>query len=452
MTTTETDTRTYILDTNVLLADPDALHRFDEHHVVLPLVVIEELDRKKTLLDTVGRNARMTLRQIEEIRVASGGGLREAVPMPGGGSLRIESNHVDVELPSYLDETLADHRILKVALGLDGVLVTKDAALRIKGAQLGVTVEDYRGDQAQVYEHEDGVREIEVEAELLDLLHRDGKIVLTAADIADAALYVNACLVLKAGRSASGLGRVKDIDDEGNATVTRVFGHRNVFGMSPRDVRQTFAIDLLLDPSVPCVSLMGMAGTGKTFLALAAGLEQVLEATAYRRMSVYRPLVAVGRQEVGFLPGDLGEKLAPWMAAVHDNLYALLRRDDARGGGGAREHRQVQSTIESLVDRGQVEMAAITYLRGRSITEEFVVVDEAQNIELAALKVVLTRMAQGSKVVFCGDLGQVDNPYISPYGGMAALIEKMKGSPLFGHVTLTKGVRSPLAEHAAHIF
>jgi PhoH-like ATPase len=220
--------------------------------------------------------------------------------------------------------------------------------------------------------------------------------------------------------------------------------------MSPRDVRQTFAIDLLLDPSVPCVSLMGMAGTGKTFLALAAGLEQVLEAGAYRRLSVYRPLVAVGRQEVGYLPGDLDEKLAPWMAAVHDNLYALLRRD---GTPGARDHRQVQIAVDdALLDRGQLELAAITYLRGRSITDEFVIIDEAQNIELSALRVVLTRMASGSKVVFCGDLGQVDNPYISPYGGMAALIEKLKGTPLFGHVTLTKGVRSPLAEHAALLF
>ncbi|MDX1621786.1 MAG: PhoH family protein, partial [Nitriliruptorales bacterium] len=211
-----------------------------------------------------------------------------------------------------------------------------------------------------------------------------------------------------------------------------------------------FAIDLLLDPDVPCVSLMGMAGTGKTFLALAAGLEQVVDATTYRRLSVYRPLIAVGRQEIGYLPGDLDEKLAPWMAAVHDNLYALLRRDDV--GRASREHRQISATIESLVDRGQLELAAITYLRGRSITDEFVVVDEAQNIELSALKVVLTRMATGSKVVFCGDLGQVDNPYISPYGGMAALIEKLKGTSLFGHVTLAKGVRSPLAEYAATIY
>jgi PhoH-like ATPase len=456
MTDRAADRQTYVLDTCVLLADPGALHRFDEHQVVLPLVVIEELDRKKTLLDDVGRNARLALRAIEELRVASGGGLREALPLPGGGTVRIESNHVDVELPPYLDRSMADHRILCVALGLRGTLVTKDAALRIKGSQLGVEVEDYRGDTARVEEHTTGILELDTDPQALDELHRDGKVQLDAeltdlGAVPGGELWPNACLVLKAGRSSSGLGRVIDVDDDGLVTVHKVQGHRSAFGMTPRDVRQTFAIDLLLDPDVPCVSLMGMAGTGKTFLALAAGLEQVLEATAYRRLSVYRPLIAVGKQEVGYLPGDLDEKLAPWMAAVHDNLYALLRTDNP-GGRGAREHRQIQSTIESLVDRGQLELAAITYLRGRSITDEFVVVDEAQNIELSALKVVLTRMAAGSKVVFCGDLGQVDNPYISPYGGMAALIEKMKGSPLFGHVTLSKGVRSPLAEHAANIF
>jgi PhoH-like ATPase len=224
--------------------------------------------------------------------------------------------------------------------------------------------------------------------------------------------------------------------------VERVPGHVRAFGVEPKNVRQTVALHQLLDPDIPAVSLMGMAGTGKTFLALAAALEQVLEQGRYRRVSVYRPLVAVGRQEVGYLPGDLNEKLAPWMAAVHDNLYALF--SDA-GVEGARH------AIEELVDRGELEMAAVTYLRGRSITGEFVIIDEAQNLELPTLKVILTRMSRDSKVVFCGDLTQVDNPYISPFGGMAALIEKFKGSALFGHVTLEKTVRSPLAEMAANV-
>jgi PhoH-like ATPase len=437
----------YVLDTCVLLADPRALYRFEEHEVVLPLVVVEELDRNKTRMDEVGRNARTAVRLLEELRIRSGSGLREAVDLPGGGTLRVEGNHVEEALPPYLDPAKPDHRILSVALALGGTLVTKDGALRIKGSQLGVAVEDYRADTVQVDEHYTGVTELEVDADVVATLHRDGKVTLAVG----AAATLNGALVLKAGRSISGLGRIVGLDGSGQATVQRVPGSPRAFGVAPRDVRQTFALDLLTDPAVPCVSLMGMAGTGKTFLALAAGLEQVVEARGYRRLSVYRPLVAVGRQEVGYLPGDLEEKLQPWMAAVYDNLYSLFRRDD-EGGMGRDDHRAVQGAIDALVDRGQLEMAAITYLRGRSITDEFVIVDEAQNLELPTLKVILTRMAGGSKVVFCGDLSQVDNPYISPFGGMAALIEKLKGTDLFGHITLSKGVRSPLAELAATTF
>ena len=445
----------YVLDTCVLLADPRALYRFDEHEVVLPLVVIEELDGNKTRMDEVGRNARTAVRLIEELRERSSSGLRDPIDLPGGGCLRVEGNHVDTSLPPYLDPLKPDHRILAVALGIGGILVTKDGALRIKGSQLGVEVEDYRADTVEVDEHYTGIGEVEIERPHLDTLHRDGKVVLDVASLggSDDTYWLNQCLVLKSGRSASGLGRVTDVAD-GAVTVTRVAGSPRAFGVAPRDVRQTFALDLLTDPTVPCVSLMGMAGTGKTFLALAAGLEQVLEARAYRRLSVYRPLVAVGRQEVGYLPGDLDEKLSPWMAAVHDNLYSLFRRDDEHDtfGGGATNHRHVQEAVDALLERGQLEMAAITYLRGRSITDEYVIVDEAQNLELPTLKVILTRMAHGSKVVFCGDLSQVDNPYISPFGGMAALIEKLKGTALFGHVTMSKGVRSPLAELAATAF
>ena len=439
-------TVSYVLDTCVLLADPRALYRFDEHEVVLPLVVVEELDRNKTRMDEVGRNARTAVRLIEELRQRSDSGLREAVALPAGGTLRVEGNHVDTVLPSYLDPGKPDHRILAVALALGGTLVTKDGALRIKGSQLGVEVQDYRADTVDVDEHYTVIAEVATDRETLDRLHADGKATL-AVDEADH--WLNQCLVLRAGGSSSGLARVVDVRP-GSVTAVRVAGSPRVFGVSPRDVRQTFALDLLTDPSVPCVSLMGMAGTGKTFLALAAALELVLEARAYRRMSVYRPLVAVGRQEVGYLPGDLEEKLSPWMAAVHDNLYSLFRTSD-QPGSFANSHQHIQGAVDALLDRGQLEMAAITYLRGRSITDEFVIVDEAQNLELPTLKVILTRMAAGSKVVFCGDLSQVDNPYISPYGGMAALIETLKGTQLFGHVTMSKGVRSPLAELAATV-
>ena len=444
---------TFVLDTCVLLADPHALYRFDEHEVVLPLVVVEELDQQKTRMDEVGRNARTALRLIEELRGRSSSGLREPIGLPQGGTLRVEGNHVDSTLPPYLDPTKPDHRILSVAVGLRGTLVSKDGALRIKGRQLGVEVEDYKADTVQVDERYTGIAEIEIGAAALDTFHRDGKLELGDGVEVPGDLWLNQCVVLRAGASASGLARVVACSSGQPAIVDRVGGRPRVFGVSPRDVRQTFALDMLMDPSIPCVSLMGMAGTGKTFLALAAGLEQVVEAGAYRRLSVYRPLVAVGRQEVGYLPGDLDEKLQPWMAAVYDNLYSLFRGDDASGQWPAgNNHHQVQSAVDALLDRGQLEMAAITYLRGRSITDEFVIIDEAQNLELPTLKVILTRMAAGSKVVFCGDLSQVDNPYISPYGGLAALIEKMKGSSLFGHVTMSKGVRSPLAELAARTF
>jgi PhoH-like ATPase len=430
---------TFVLDTCVLLADPQSPLRFDEHDVVLPLVVIEELDRKKTRMDEVGANARAAIRLLEEMGASRLGGLKDPVQLPGGGTLRIELNGiVSDRLPAVLDPQTPDHRILATCLNLEGlspVLVTKDASLRIKGAQLGVPVQDYRADTVPVEQLHSGVVEMDTEGAIIDRLYDEGKIELGGLEA-----MVNQFVLLRSGTSRSALARV--VQAEPIVVVERVPTHVRAFGIEPKNLRQTVALHQLLDPDIPAVSLMGMAGTGKTFLALAAALEQVLEQGRYRRVSVYRPLIAVGRQEVGYLPGDLGEKLAPWMAAVHDNLYALFSDAGIDGANHA---------VEELIDRGELEMAAVTYLRGRSITGEFVIIDEAQNLELPTLKVILTRMARDSKVVFCGDLSQVDNPYISPFGGLAALIEKFKGSPLFGHVTLERSVRSPLAEMAATI-
>ncbi len=430
----------YVLDTCVLLADPHAPLRFDEHSVVLPLVVIEELDRQKTRMDEVGANARSAIRLLENLGASHPGGLSTPADLPDGGTLRIELNGITSDrLPSALDPNTADHRILATCLnlvdaGTRTVLVTRDAALRIKGAQLGVPVEDYRGDTVQVDESYSGVAALDVPGDRIDELFASGKVIVDDPD-----LVMNQFVVLHGPGSQSGLGRV--VEDGARTVVTRVPGSRHVFGIETRNMRQAFALDLLMDPDVAAVSLMGMAGTGKTFLALAGALEQVLELGRYRRVSVYRPLVAVGRQEVGYLPGDLSEKLEPWMAAVHDNLYALFS-----GAEGS-----PRDAVDELFERDVLEMAAVTYLRGRSISGELVIVDEAQNLELPTLKVILTRMGAGSKVVFCGDLTQVDNPYISPFGGLAAMIEKFKGNPLFGHVTLDRTVRSPLAEYAAKI-
>ena len=429
-----------MLDTCVLLADPKSLLRFDEHDVVLPLVVIEELDRQKTRMDEVGANARSAIRLLEEMGASRSGGLSSPHTLPSGGTIRIELNGVHSDrLPEVLDPSTPDHRILATCLNLkdagrDAVLVTKDASLRIKSAQLEVDVEDYRGDTVQVDESYSGVLEVEVDADVIDQLYDSGKVV-----VPEIQGIINQYLVLKGPGSASALARVAEDGDD--PTAVRVAGSRHMFGIETKNLRQAFAADLLMDPDISAVSLMGMAGTGKTFLSLAAALEQVIELGRYRRVSVYRPLIALGRQEVGFLPGDLSEKLEPWMAAVHDNLYALF------GGEGANP----RDAVDELFERDVLEMAAVTYLRGRSITDELVIVDEAQNLELPTLKVILTRMAANSKVVFCGDLTQVDNPYISPFGGLAAMIEKLKGNPMFGHVTMERTVRSPLAELATQL-
>jgi PhoH-like ATPase len=318
--------------------------------------------------------------------------------------------------------------------GRESVLVTKDAALRIKGAQLGVSVEDYRGDTVQVDESYSGVVEVEVDQDVIDEIYDSGKAVIPELDG-----IVNQYVIVKGPGSASALARTAEHGLD--PVAVRVAGSRQMFGTETKNTRQAFAADLLLDPDISAVSIMGMAGTGKTYLSLAAGLEQVIEMGRYRKVSVYRPLVALGRQEVGFLPGDLDDKLEPWMAAIHDNLYALF------GGEGSNP----RHAVDELFDRDVLELAAVTYLRGRSITGELVIVDEAQNLELPTLKVILTRMGANSKVVFCGDLSQVDNPYVSPFGGLAALIEKFKGNSMFGHVTMERTVRSPLAELATQL-
>jgi PhoH-like ATPase len=412
---------TYVLDTSVLLSDPGAVGRFDEHDVVLPLVVISELEGKRDHPE-LGWFARQSLRMLDELRIRHGR-LDEALPV-GNGTVRVELNHVDTSaLPAGFRGDSGDSRILAVAAnlsaeGLDVVLVTKDLPLRVKAASIGLTAQEYRAELAVDTGHT-GMAELEVTAADLDGLYESGRLELPEA----AELPCHTGLVLLSPRG-SGLGRVAP-----DKSVRLVRGDRDAFGVHGRSAEQRVAIDLLLDPEVGIVSLGGRAGTGKSALALCAGLESVLERRAHKKVVVFRPLYAVGGQELGYLPGDAGEKMGPWAQAVFDTLGALVAPE----------------VVEEVMARGLLEVLPLTHIRGRSLHDAFVIVDEAQSLERGVLLTVLSRLGQGSRVVLTHDVAQRDNLRVGRHDGVAAVIEALKGHPLFAHVTLTRSERSPIA-------
>ncbi|MCU0268958.1 MAG: PhoH family protein [Acidimicrobiales bacterium] len=443
--TTEVATRV-VLDTSVLIADPESLLAFRDADAVIPLIVVEELDRHKTRLDDVGRAAREVIRTLEELRVANGGDIRHAVALPGGGTLRIETNGLLLdELASKgLDPHSPDNRILAAALGQRRggrtVLVSNDAALRIKAAQVGLeAAEHHRRRSTPEGHHRLGWTTLEVSPELIDDLYGSphGLLVegLAPTDVEQCSpLGANEFAVCRAG-SQSVL--VRHVD----GLLVPVPRHLEAWGLRPRSKEQQFALDLLLDPEVRVIALDGMAGTGKTILALAAGLEQVMESRSYDKLSVYRPVVPVGKAELGFLPGGLDEKLDPWMTAVTDALVALTE---------TRSHADARVLVEEMTARDKLSLEAVTYLRGRSLQGTFVVVDEAQNLEPTTLKTILTRVGEGTKVVFTGDTSQIDAPYLSERNNaIAVLIDAFGGENCFGHIRLTHCERSEVASLAA---
>ncbi len=418
-------TRTYVLDTSVLLSDPGALRRFDEHEVVLPVVVITELEGKRHHPE-LGYFARTALRMLDELRITNGR-LDEPVSIGDqGGTIRVELNHTDADsLPSGFRLGDNDTRILAVAWNLaqegDRVtLVSKDLPLRIKASAVGLDAEEYRGetmgDSDPGYS---GMAELEVEAAELDALYDDGSLDLAAAR----ELPCHSGLVLLSDRGTA-LGRVS-----ADKMVHLVRGDREAFGIHGRSAEQRIALEMLLDPEVGIVSLGGRAGTGKSALALCAGLEAVLERNQHQRVVVFRPLFAVGGQELGYLPGSESEKMAPWAQAVFDTLGALTSRD----------------VIDEILDRGMLEVLPLTHIRGRSLHDAFVIVDEAQSLERNVLLTVLSRIGAGSKVVLTHDIAQRDNLRVGRHDGVVAVVEKLKGHPLFAHVTLTRSERSPIA-------
>ena len=412
--------KTFVLDTSVLLSDPGALGRFAEHDVVLPLVVVSELEGKRDHPE-LGWFARQALRTLDDLRILHGR-LDAAVPY-GEGSVRVELNHSDGSvLPNGITRD-DDARILAVAAnlaadGLDVVLVSKDLPMRVKAASIGLPAEEYRAELA-VDASWNGMAELAVEAADLDRLYAEGSLDLPEARD----LPTHTGLVLLSDRG-SGLGRVAP-----DKSVRLVRGDRDVFGVHGRSAEQRVAIELLLDPEVGIVSLGGRAGTGKSALALCAGLEQVLERGAHKKVVVFRPLYAVGGQELGYLPGDSAEKMAPWAQAVFDTLGALVAPE----------------VVEEVLARGLLEVLPLTHIRGRSLHDAFVIVDEAQSLERGVLLTVLSRLGQGSRVVLTHDVAQRDNLRVGRHDGVAAVIEALKGHPLFAHVTLTRSERSPIA-------
>ncbi|WBP87238.1 PhoH family protein [Kitasatospora cathayae] len=422
------DRRTYVLDTSVLLADPLAMTRFEEHEVVLPVVVVTELEAKRHHPE-LGYFARQALRLLDDYRIRHGR-LDEPIPVGElGGTIRVELNHSDVSILPVgyrAGGGEADTRILAVARnlqaeGYDVTVVSKDLPLRIKASSVGLLAEEYRAELA-ITSGWTGMSELHVAADQVDALFAAGHDAAVDVDGADG-LPVHTGLVLTSERGRA-LGRVT-----GDGRVRLVRGEREAFGLRGRSAEQRVALDLLLDPDVGIVSMGGRAGTGKSALALCAGLEAVLERRQHRKVMVFRPLYAVGGQELGYLPGSEAEKMGPWAQAVFDTLSAVTTPD----------------VIEEVISRGMLEVLPLTHIRGRSLHDAFVIVDEAQSLERNVLLTVLSRIGQGSRVVLTHDVAQRDNLRVGRYDGVVAVVEKLKGHPLFAHITLTRSERSPIA-------
>nr|WP_133754945.1 PhoH family protein [Naumannella halotolerans] len=416
-------TRTIVIDTSVLLSDPHAMRRFAEHDVVLPVVVITELEGKRHHPE-LGYFARTALRHLDDLRIKFG---RLDAPVPvneEGGTIHVELNHTDpTVLPSGFRLGDNDSRILAVALnyraeGHDVVLVSKDLPMRVKASSVGLPAEEYRADAA-IETGYTGMAELEVDAGVVDRLYADQVIDLDEAR--DIPCHSGVVLL---GGGSSALARVTP-----DKQLRLINTDRDAFGLHGRSAEQRVALDLLLDPTIGVVSLGGRAGTGKSALALCAGLESVLERRQHSKVIVFRPLYAVGGQELGYLPGSESEKMGPWAQAVFDTLSAVTDKN----------------VIDEVVDRDLLEVLPLTHIRGRSLHDAFVIVDEAQSLERNVLLTVLSRVGQGSRVVLTHDVAQRDNLRVGRHDGVVAVVEKLKGHPLFSHVTLTRSERSPIA-------
>ncbi|PGS53048.1 PhoH family protein [Bacillus sp. AFS041924] len=437
----------YVLDTNVLLQDPLAIFSFEDNDVVVPAVVLEEVDSKKRYMDEVGRNARYVSKLIDSFREL--GKLHESIPLENGGSFRIELNHRSFhQLQEIFVEKTNDNRILAVAKNLSleeeakengktVILVSKDTLVRVKADALNLLAEDYLSDRVVEVDHiYTGYLEYYINTDLLNRFYE--KTELPVSDIANHPFYPNQFIVLKdaLGGKSSALGVV---DKTGTKIKKFVFSNEHIWGIRPRNAQQSMALELLLRDDIPLVTLIGKAGTGKTLLALAAGLMQSEDLQSYKKLLVARPIVPVGK-DLGYLPGEKDEKLRPWMQPIYDNLEYLFN---------TKKPGELDAILAGM---GSIEVEALTYIRGRSIPEQFIIIDEAQNLTRHEVKTILTRVGDKSKIVLMGDPEQIDHPYLDEYNnGLTYVVEKFKDQKISGHVKLVKGERSSIAQLAADI-
>jgi PhoH-like ATPase len=435
--------KTYVLDTNVLLHDAQALFRFEDNDVVIPITVIEEIDRFKKDLNETGRNARQVSRSLDGLRAH--GRLIEGVDLEGGGQLKVVlcSDAALARLPLDLRGEQADNRILAVAADMmksckcPVVFVTKDTNLRIKADVIGLTAEDYENGKVAIEELYSGVAEVMVDKEIVDRFFGQGYVDIGAD------YRANECVTLidAANLSHTAIGRFHAAS--GRIVALSKAPKEGIWGILPRNREQQFALDLLLNNEIQVVTLVGKAGTGKTLLAIAAGLLKVSDEGAYSRLLVSRPVFPMGR-DLGFLPGDVEEKLAPWMQPIFDNIELLLGNVEERG--------KRKRGYKELIDMGILEIEPLTYIRGRSIPKQYMIVDEAQNLTPHEIKTIITRAGEGTKIVLTGDPYQIDNPYVdASSNGLSYAVEKFKDQTIAGHMTLNKGERSPLAVMAANL-
>ncbi len=434
--------KNFILDTNVLLHDPGAIFAFEENTVVIPIYVIEEIDRFKRDLNELGRSAREVSRSLDDLRGSHG--LASGVELPSGGKLYVAFSARQLPAEIAQAEHAVDNRILATALDVKEkdpeapcILVTKDVNLRIRADALGLEAEDYDHDRVEITELYTGVVEMEVSGEDVDLFYSQGHLPLP-----DPYHAPNEFVHLKnaANPSHSALGKVS-LEMERVVPITRL--KDGVWGVRPRNKEQSFAVDLLMDDSIKLVTLVGKAGTGKTLLAIAAGMHKATEEGIYQRVLVSRPIFPLGR-DLGYLPGTVEEKLSPWMQPIFDNVEFLmgLSNDEKKGGRSYRE----------LIDLGILQIEPLTYIRGRSIPAQFMVVDEAQNLTPHEVKTIVSRAGEGTKIVLTGDPYQIDNPYMdATNNGLVHVVNRFRSERIAGHVTMFKGERSELAELAANL-